>query len=191
MMERARPTRFFIPPLKVSGILSSWPSISMTSSISATFVGKTFGRVRPPRAAERRCFPPPSSNQKVHRFGKECRSSCGSAPSWRSFIPMMFCPWIQISPASGVINPTRCLSKTLLPPPLRPIIASVSPVATSRSTPRKISCSPNFLRQRAHRDHRRRIIADQMSFSGRLLRWRRFDHRNAQLSTLNSQLSTA
>src|SRR5439155_5886923 len=52
---------------------------------------------------------------------------------------------MQISPASGVINPTRCLSKTLLPPPLRPMIASVSPVATSRSTPRKISCCPIFL----------------------------------------------
>src|SRR6266480_1515547 len=29
-----------------------------------------------------------------------------------------------------------------------------------------------------------------MRSSGRLLRWRRLDHRNAQLSTLNSQLST-
>src|SRR6266571_6752863 len=55
---------------------------------------------------------------------------------------MMFWPWIQISPTSGAINPTRCLSKTLLPPPLRPIIASVSPRATWRSTPRKISCAP-------------------------------------------------
>ena len=43
MMERARPTRFFIPPLKLSGILSSCPSISMTSSISSTFVCRTFG----------------------------------------------------------------------------------------------------------------------------------------------------
>src|SRR5436189_2924298 len=58
---------------------------------------------------------------------------------------MMFCPSIQISPTSGAINPTRCLSKTLFPPPLRPIIASVSPVATSRSTPRRISCCPIFL----------------------------------------------
>src|SRR3954452_13651315 len=56
----------------------------------------------------------------------------------------MFCPWIQISPASGSINPTRCLSKTLLPPPLRPMMARASPVCTSRSTPRKISCCPIF-----------------------------------------------
>src|SRR6476661_4843062 len=66
------------------------------------------------------------------------------APSWRSFIPMMFWPWIQISPESGSINPTMCLSKTLLPPPLRPMMASVSPLLTLRSTPRKISCCPIF-----------------------------------------------
>src|SRR5207248_8288099 len=52
------------------------------------------------------------------------------------------CPWIQISPVSGSINPTRCLSKTLLPPPLRPMMARVSPVRTSRSTPLRISCCP-------------------------------------------------
>ena len=64
------------------------------------------------------------------------------SPSWRSLIPIMFWPWIQISPASGCIKPTICFNKTLLPPPLRPIIARVSPVMTSRSTPRKISCCP-------------------------------------------------
>ncbi|KAG0505325.1 MAG: hypothetical protein Udaeo_13460 [Candidatus Udaeobacter sp.] len=66
------------------------------------------------------------------------------APSWRSFIPMMFWPWIQISPESGSINPTMCLSKTLLPPPLRPMMTRVSPLLTLRSTPRKISCCPIF-----------------------------------------------
>src|SRR5882724_12814028 len=67
-----------------------------------------------------------------------------TAPSWRSVNPIIFWPSIQISPASGSIKPTRCLSKTLLPPPLRPMMARVSPVPTSRSTPRKISCSPIF-----------------------------------------------
>src|SRR6059058_1248825 len=47
MMERARPTRFFIPPLKLSGILSFCPSISMTSSISSTFACSTFGSRSP------------------------------------------------------------------------------------------------------------------------------------------------
>src|SRR5438309_325495 len=39
MMERARPTRFFIPPLKLSGILSFWPSISMTAIIGDELAG--------------------------------------------------------------------------------------------------------------------------------------------------------
>src|SRR6266404_8639824 len=62
---------------------------------------------------------------------------------------MMFCPSIQISPTFGFINPTRCLSNTLFPPPLRPMMASVSPRVTSRSTPRRISCWPmRFTRPR-------------------------------------------
>ena len=55
---------------------------------------------------------------------------------------MMFWPSIQISPASGRIRPIRFLSRTLFPPPLRPMMTSVSPVATLRSTPRRISCAP-------------------------------------------------
>src|SRR6266511_2674141 len=49
---------------------------------------------------------------------------------------------------------------------------------------------PNAFDHRPHCDHWRRITANQMRSGGRLLGWRRFDHRTAQLSTLNSQLST-
>src|ERR1700730_12582070 len=49
----------------------------------------------------------------------------------------------------------RCFRRTLLPPPLRPIITSVSPFATVRSMPRKISWRPIcFVRSRTA------IIAD-------------------------------
>ena len=37
MIDRAKPTRFFIPPLRFTGIFSCCPSISITSSISSTF----------------------------------------------------------------------------------------------------------------------------------------------------------
>src|SRR4029453_4240910 len=49
---------------------------------------------------------------------------------------------------------------------------------------------PNPFGHRPHCDHWRRITANHMRFSGRLLRSRRFHHRNAhsQLSTPNSQL---
>src|SRR5437868_13146006 len=73
----------------------------------------------------------------------------------------MFFPSIQISPASGSISPTRCLSKTLLPPPLRPMMARVSPVRTSRSTPRKISCCPIFFV-----NERTLIIGDELPGTG-------------------------
>ena len=56
------------------------------------------------------------------------------APSCRSLMPIMFSPWIQISPESGSIKPIIFFSKTLFPPPLRPIRTRVSPVRTSRST---------------------------------------------------------
>src|SRR5882724_12021175 len=97
---------------------------------------------------------------------------------------------MQISPASGVINPTRCLSKTLLPPPLRPMIASVSPVATSRSTPRKICCCPIFLA-----NDRTAIIGELLIGNGWALTAQVGDGGTSiiarlKLLTLNSQLST-
>jgi hypothetical protein len=64
------------------------------------------------------------------------------AASFRSLNPMIFCPSIQISPASGCIKPMRCLSNTLFPPPLRPMMTSVSPFETVRSIPHKISWRP-------------------------------------------------
>jgi hypothetical protein len=56
----------------------------------------------------------------------------------------MFWPSIQISPASGCINPMRCFRSTLLPPPLRPMMTNVSPFDTVRSIPHKISWRPIF-----------------------------------------------
>ena len=62
--------------------------------------------------------------------------------SWRSPKPMMFWPSIQISPSLGCIRPMRFFRSTLLPPPLRPMMTSVSPLPTLMSTPRRISCAP-------------------------------------------------
>ena len=41
MIARARPTRFFMPPLRLTGIFFSCPSSSITSSISAIFCAIT------------------------------------------------------------------------------------------------------------------------------------------------------
>src|SRR6266403_4340586 len=58
----------------------------------------------------------------------------------------------------------------------------------------KIDATQNFLLsdlfgQCAHRDHWRRPTRSQRRLNRGLGRWLRFDHRNAQTSTLNSQLS--
>ena len=62
-------------------------------------------------------------------------------------------PRRRISPASGRIRPMTCLRNTLLPPPERPMMTVVRPLATSRSTPRRISCGPiRLVRPRTSRN---------------------------------------
>ena len=47
MMERANPTRFFMPPLRFTGIFACSPSNSITSNISFTFARMTSGSRSP------------------------------------------------------------------------------------------------------------------------------------------------
>jgi len=119
MMARAKPTRFFIPPLKLSGILSSCPSISITSSISLTFERKTFGSRSPASRNGKAMLPSNRHGIKKRATLKENADLFANRPSWRSFRPNDVLALDQISPASGSINPTMCFSKTLLPAPLR------------------------------------------------------------------------
>jgi len=58
-----------------------------------------------------------------------------SRASARSDRRVMSCPSSQISPAVGRSSPPRRYSRVDLPQPLGPIIATVSPCVTSRSTP--------------------------------------------------------
>src|SRR5262245_12687553 len=157
MIARARPTRFFIPPLKLSGIFSWCPSISITSSMRATFERRTFGSRSPTSRNGNAMLSSTVIESKSAPLWKSIPTFSRITPSWRSFIPMMFWPWIQISPESGSINPIKCFSKTVLPPPLRPISTSVSPVRISRSTPHKISCCPIFFF-----NERTAIIGDEL-----------------------------
>src|SRR5437588_12992995 len=41
----------------------------------------------------------------------------------------------------------RCLRKTDLPPPLRPMITVIEPVGISRSSPRSTGCAPKLFRR--------------------------------------------
>ena len=141
MMARARPTRFFIPPLKLSGILSSCPSISVTSSISSTLERKTFGSRSPASRRGNAMLSSTVIESKSAAPWNRIPTFSRMAPSCRSFKPIMFSPWIQISPESGSISPMIFFSKTLFPPPLGPIITKISPRCTSKFSPFNTSCS--------------------------------------------------
>src|SRR5580704_1419016 len=60
--------------------------------------------------------------------------------NWRSLSPQRSSPSIITWPESGVRRPIRCLRSTLLPPPLRPMIATDSPVSTRKLTPSSTRC---------------------------------------------------
>src|SRR5512133_795862 len=63
----------------------------------------------------------------------------------RSFIPTMFSPSMSTSPESGGNSPMRCLSRTLLPPPLRPMMTTDSPFSIWKLTPSRTVWSPKLL----------------------------------------------
>jgi hypothetical protein len=79
------------------------------SSISLTFERELSDRARRLRAKERQCCLQPSSNQKARHLEIECRPFCRIAPSWRSFIPMMFCPESKF-PRSRAPSTQPCVS---------------------------------------------------------------------------------
>ena len=91
MMARASPTRFFIPPLRLTGIFFSCPSSSITSSISPIFCSITRWSRSPGFAQRKR-------DVLLDRHGIEERAALKKnpdlAPEWRaslrSLSPMIF-----------------------------------------------------------------------------------------------------
>ena len=73
--------------------------------------------------------------------------------NWRSFIGTMFSPSISTSPESGFSRPMRCLSKTLLPPPLRPMMTTDSPFSMLKIDAIEDRVRAEALFQVAHLDH--------------------------------------
>ena len=67
------------------------------------------------------------------------RSNC------RSFWWHNSSPSIITSPESGMINPMMCLSSTLFPPPLRPMMTTDSPVSTRKLTSSRMTFRPKLL----------------------------------------------
>src|SRR5258705_4946509 len=94
----------------------------------------------------------------------------------RSAIGTILTPSINTSPASGCNKPIKCLSSTLLPPPLRPMITTDSPSFMHRLTRSKSSCAPKLLcrlrssimsREHAIQQKREENVADQDADRGK------------------------
>ena len=107
------------------------------------------------RAGERRRCPPPTWSRRGRRPGRRPRSAAGSRRGPRPRSRVMSAPSTRIDPASGRSRPMRCLRRTDLPPPLRPMMTMISPVATSRSTPAQHRLVAERLAQLLHADHGR------------------------------------
>src|ERR671937_1926164 len=84
----------------------------------------------------------------------------------------MSVPSTMTWPRSGRSRPMRSLNSTVLPLPLRPITARISPRCTRRLSPLRTCCLPNdrytsttcIMRHLQHR--RPKIIADQNPYRG-------------------------
>src|SRR5919204_4581506 len=57
----------------------------------------------------------------------------------------MSCPANRIAPASGRSSPASCATSVVLPAPFGPMMASVSPASTSRSTAHVAMSAPKLL----------------------------------------------
>src|SRR6266571_9451929 len=80
-------------------------------------------------------------------------------------------PSTSTRPPSGRRRPIRCLRRTVLPPPLRPMMTVIEPVATSRSTSCSTCCPSNHLTSRSI------LITDSSRLRLRLALPRSWEHR--------------
>src|SRR6185503_10638204 len=65
----------------------------------------------------------------------------------RSLRLQMFSPSMETCPESGWSRPMTCLSRTLFPPPLRPMMTTDSPLSTRRLTSSRMTFGPKLLRR--------------------------------------------
>src|SRR5579859_1159166 len=143
MIARASPTRFRMPPDNSEGFLSSIPGNSTISSASVTFRFISVSG-RPSRRSGKPTFSATVIESNSAAPWNSMPNLCRTRSSSRSFRPQMFSPSINTSPSSGHNNPMICLSRTLFPPPLRPIMATDSPVSTLKLTPSSTTRPPKL-----------------------------------------------
>ena len=92
-----------------------------------------------------------------------------------------------MEPASGCCRPIINFNKTLLPVPLRPRTASVSPCATSRSIPFNTVWSPKDLRNDCHLDCWRHSLGFHPSPHGKNTRMNRTSKTSARMMKIEDR----
>src|SRR5216117_2209841 len=125
MSARAIATRLRMPPETSAGYLAPMPSSPTWASPAST----RFATSVPGRCSFSR-----SGNATLSAHVIESNSAT---------------PWTSTRPPSGRRRPIRCLRRTVLPPPLRPMMTVIEPVATSRSTSCSTCCPSNHLTSRS------------------------------------------
>ena len=141
---RAKPTRFFIPPLISSGLRSSKPVRPTICSFCLTISSIWSGDLSVCCKSGSATFSPTvrdaSSAPDWNSIPKRSRTRSIS----RSLIPVTSSPKSFTDPEVGFMEPIMCRSKVLLPQPLPPMITSVSPRCTLKEISSSTARSPNF-----------------------------------------------
>src|SRR5216117_2539937 len=147
MSARAIATRLRMPPETSAGYLAPMPSSPTWASPAST----RFATSVPGRCSFSR-----SGNATLSAHVIESNSST---------------PSTSTRPPSGRRRPIRCLRRTVLHPPLRPMMTVIEPVATSRSTSCSTCCPSNHLTSRST------LISDSPRLRLRLALPRSREHR--------------
>src|SRR5271157_2282702 len=132
---RARPTRFFMPPESSEGIFSVNARRPTAFSLSSTVLFISFFSNR---VCSRRGNATFSNTFMESNKAASWKSMPNLMRTWlssRSFNFVISVPSIHISPLSGFRSPMRCFIRTLLPPPLLPMMTVILPRFTSRLIP--------------------------------------------------------
>jgi hypothetical protein len=140
---RAKPARFFMPPLNSAGNLWPMPERPTCASFSSTRLTTSASGIRSFSRSGNATFSKTvkESNKAApwNNMANRLRTSLSAFPRRRE----ISIPSTQTSPRSGWRRPMICLSSTLLPSPLPPMMVVSFPAGMVRSTPRNTGCPPS------------------------------------------------
>ena len=150
---RASPTRLRMPPESSAGFFFSVPSNSTISRTSATHLAISLSEHLPSRRNMKPTFSSTVIESNNAALWNSMPNLRRTSINWRSFIVRCFRRRSNTSPESGWSSASRCFNKTLLPPPLAPMMTTASPLLMRKLTPSKHFVVAKTFFQIAHFDH--------------------------------------